>query len=527
MHLLPTKWVLLLTVLVQIVVSSSVTEDIDLKILGHYQELISDSDGRSAWTGRKQSSQCRGAITKLKKDEATVLKSHFGYGKQPYPEDYQCRWLFIPDDCNLGIECSLGTNYNRRRGRTSQKCIGGDYLRVLGYRGTTDKFFCGSRGFNLTFAGNDSVALMFKSRERKEQKQRQNLLEGLASLFQGFNCKVVCKNPDSNNNVHVPTTSTIKPTTTSTTTTAKSAKTTPSSRPVTSKTPDGKPRLNCKCGETRKGRIVCPKGENCTADLGSIPWQAAIVNKRRSQPWCGGAIINDRYVLTAAHCMVGKRASKIQVILGEHDWTTKSETQEDRYDVDKIIIHPRAGDQAQFDYDFALLRLVKTIGLNRKVRPVCLPDMATRFVEKDFFAGQFAQVSGWGVTDPNNPRRQARKLKKVSVRVMTDSECKGKYTYNPITPSMMCAAFPERDACFGDSGGPMTIQDQGVHVLEGVISWGKNCAKPQWPGVYARVRFVLPWIMRNTEDSLYCENGNRGNNIGRRHVNTEDLFFFS
>ncbi len=68
-----------------------------------------------------------------------------------------------------------------------------------------------------------------------------------------------------------------------------------------------------RCGETRRGRIVCPSGHNCTATAGSIPWQAALVHRGKIQPWCGGALITDRDVLTAAHCLRGKSRTKIQV----------------------------------------------------------------------------------------------------------------------------------------------------------------------------------------------------------------------
>ncbi len=77
--------------------------------------------GRVLWTGRGQSSsgRCRGAVTKLRRDEATVVSSHYGYGQEPYPADYHCRWLFIPDECDLGVECQLGTKRNLRRSRNS------------------------------------------------------------------------------------------------------------------------------------------------------------------------------------------------------------------------------------------------------------------------------------------------------------------------------------------------------------------------------------------------------------------------
>ncbi len=78
-----------------------------------------DADGRVLWTGRRESSSCRGTVTHLRRDQATVIKSHYGYGLEPYPADYNCRWLFIPDECDLGVECSMGTRRNLRRSRNS------------------------------------------------------------------------------------------------------------------------------------------------------------------------------------------------------------------------------------------------------------------------------------------------------------------------------------------------------------------------------------------------------------------------
>ncbi len=93
----------------------------------------------------------------------------------------------------------------------------------------------------------------------------------------------------------------------------------------------------------------------------------------------------------------------------------------------------------------------------------------------------------------------------VTVSVLTNTICRKKYHSNPITDNMLCAATPGGDACFGDSGGPLTMREKGSSVLEGVISWGKNCAKERWPGVYSRVRKVVNWIRQNTKDARYCE----------------------
>ena len=263
------------------------------------------------------------------------------------------------------------------------------------------------------------------------------------------------------------------------------------------------PCRNCKCGETREARVVCPHGvNNCAAQIGQHPWQAALVFKRKTQPWCGGTLISNRYVLTAAHCLKRKSHHQIQVILGDHDWTTRRETAEIRRSVVEAISHPKFGDRATFDYDFALLKLSEPVNYNTHghIRPACLPQSD----QGDRLAGQIGTASGWGVVDPSNPSRQAKKLQTVNVKILPDAKCSGSYPARSMTHTMLCAAAKGGDACFGDSGGPFTVQDQGSAVVEGVVSWGRNCAKPQWPGVYGRVGKVLDWIHQNTKDSTFC-----------------------
>ncbi len=450
-------------------------------------------ESRVLWTGRDRSKQCGGTVTTLKKNEATVLKSHYRYGIEPYPEDYYCRWLFIPEDCELGIECDVETASNDRRSRTSSRCLDADYLRLVGYRGTMDSFYCGQRHLNVSFTGGDAIALLFRSNHRNKIQRDVELFN-----FAGFSCKIVCRKPGA----VIPNGLKAPPTTSPTTSSVPPLKPTqsPSSTAV-----NAAAASSCSCGYTRQPRIVCPAGRNCTVSIGGIPWQAALVFRGKNQPWCGGSIISNRYVLTAAHCLKGKKPDKLQVILGDHDWTTKSETQELRLDVDDIITHAKFDQKAKFDFDFALVKLSEKIDFDkhRYIEPVCLPggDLA----HPEALRGRTGRASGWGVLDPAVPRGQARSLQRVSVRVIDTTECRQKYSSaNPVTENMMCAAAPGGDACFGDSGGPFTVTKAGRSVLEGVISWGKSCANSRWPGVYARVRKVLTWIQENMRDSEFC-----------------------
>lgn len=479
--------------------SSAPTTD---EILQDYATLESDRQGRAIWTGREKSNNCRGSVTHLKENEATLLRSHRGYGKTPYPPDYDCRWLLIPQDCDLGLECDIGTYRNLRRSRSFEKCVGADYLRVLGYRGTLDSFYCGDKGPNVTFYGDNAVALVFKSNERKSEEELQRQSFGIA----GFNCKVVCRPRESVKSNSTTTTTTTTPRPGSATLLPQNT----SSRPIKFSThrpgkTTGRPGVKpppCHCGEARQARIVCPKGHNCTAGLGEIPWQAGLVSVGSNQPWCGGSLVNSRYVLTAAHCMASKTARRIQVVLGDHDWTTKSEGPDYRFGVSEIIRHPRFGKRAQYDFDFALLKLDREVDFNRmyRVRPVCLPD--DRPLD---LVGREGTASGWGVVNPKIPNQQARKLQQVFVKILSNQECVAKYVNNPVTETMICAQDKDTDACYGDSGGPFTVRDfAGKSVLEGVISWGKNCAQERWPGVYSRVRSVLPWIRQNMRAGEFC-----------------------
>ena len=89
---------------------------------------------------------------------------------------------------------------------------------------------------------------------------------------------------------------------------------------------------------------------------------------------------------------------------------------------------------------------------------------------------------------------------------ITNSQCNTAYG-GSITDSMLCAGYPDvggKDACQGDSGGPYVCNDNGKAVITGVVSWGIECANPEYPGVNARVTTVLSWIQSN----MVCKNFN-------------------
>lgn len=97
----------------------------------------------------------------------------------------------------------------------------------------------------------------------------------------------------------------------------------------------------------------------------------------------------------------------------------------------------------------------------------------------------------------------------MSLPIISNDECSKKLDVVPITENMLCAGVPEgtKDTCQGDSGGPFIVHNEDLDIfhLAGVVSWGQGCARPEKPGVYARVTQYLDWIEKHTNDSCRCD----------------------
>jgi len=228
-----------------------------------------------------------------------------------------------------------------------------------------------------------------------------------------------------------------------------------------------------------------------------------IVSKGSSSVWCGASLISNKWILTAAHCTAGEKASKIQALLGEHNYDDDSETNMVRANIQSIVDHSDYDSQTT-DYDFSLLKMKDAIDFSAypHIRPVCLPVDAS-----NDYSGFVATVTGWGTTASGGS--VSNKLREVDVNVISNSQCKNDYSYSSswITARMLCANVNGggKDACQGDSGGPLVSSGDGDGVtagqnyeLIGVVSWGSGCADADYPGVYARVTKELDWITSKT-----------------------------
>ncbi|PIO35919.1 hypothetical protein AB205_0201160, partial [Aquarana catesbeiana] len=209
-------------------------------------------------------------------------------------------------------------------------------------------------------------------------------------------------------------------------------------------------------------RVV--NGENAVS--GSWPWQVSLQDYT-GMHYCGGSVINNLWVVTAAHCPV---RSFHRVVLGEFDLYSNAEPIQVK-SIGRFFRHPQYNAQTA-ENDIALIKLSSPATLNDRVSPVCLAASSDVFKE--------------GETEP-------AKLQQVSLPLLTNTDCQ-RYFIPRIEASMICAGASGASSCKGDSGGPLVCQRNGAWTLAGVVSAGSPTCSPSSPGIYARVASLRSWV---------------------------------
>ncbi|XP_018393752.1 PREDICTED: uncharacterized protein LOC108772673 [Cyphomyrmex costatus] len=242
----------------------------------------------------------------------------------------------------------------------------------------------------------------------------------------------------------------------------------------------------------RSGKVVGGKG----ADFGEWPWQVLV----REATWlglftknkCGGVLITDKYVITAAHCQPGFLASLVAVF-GEYDISGELEPKRSvTKNVRRVIVN-RGYDPATFENDLALLELESPVQFDEHIVPICMPEDGIDFT------GRMATVTGWGRLKYNGGVPSV--LQEVQVPIMENSVCQEMFQTADhaklILDSFLCAGYAngQKDSCEGDSGGPLVMErPDGRWFLVGTVSHGIKCAAPYLPGVYMRTTYFKPWL---------------------------------
>ncbi|XP_006876799.1 PREDICTED: serine protease 53-like [Chrysochloris asiatica] len=194
---------------------------------------------------------------------------------------------------------------------------------------------------------------------------------------------------------------------------------------------------------------------------------------------CGGFLVAEQWVLSAAHCLEDAAGATVQVLLGAHS-LSQPEPSKVLYDVKRTVPHPDSR-RDTIDHDLLLLQLSK----KAVVGPV-VQTLTWQREDRDVAPGTLCDVVGWGMV------RHTDRLHHVLVPVLNRTVCNQRiYHDGVITQRMMCAESKRRDSCKGDSGGPLVCEG----VAEGVVTSGSRvCGNRKKPGIYTRLASYTAWI---------------------------------
>ncbi|XP_053550126.1 uncharacterized protein LOC128641613 [Bombina bombina] len=239
---------------------------------------------------------------------------------------------------------------------------------------------------------------------------------------------------------------------------------------------------------------------------GKWPWQISL--KYQGSHICGGSLISNHWVMTAAHCFENSvLASLYKVRLGAYQLSLTN-AHEVTSDVKRIIVHPNYTTANSYG-DIALLELSSPVTYTDYILPICVPS-----AEISFPNDMECWVTGWGNIKSSENLPYPQTLQEVMTPIISRSSCDAMYhigsgissSVTIILGSQICAGYQagQKDSCQGDSGGPLVCKINGIWYQAGIVSWGDGCAEENRPGVYTLVSEFNSWLISNkaiTSDS--------------------------
>ncbi|XP_065221063.1 venom protease-like [Planococcus citri] len=290
------------------------------------------------------------------------------------------------------------------------------------------------------------------------------------------------------------------PTTTQRTTTNRNPQVTTSRTGTGGGRPSSGNEDYSQCGRSKFAATKIVGGQNST--LGDWPAMAALGYISGSNPniqfKCGGSLISNRWVVTAAHCVRNIGSLQLTAVrVGDLDLedSVRDGASPQEIPVDQIIAHPDYT-TSPITNDIALLHLRNPVTFNENVRPICILS-STQHRSNDFYANKLPFIAGWGATAWRGS--SSSYLQHAQIEIVDNDRCARNYSTQRtalIDERVLCAGGGGKDTCQGDSGGPLIIPlpQENRYYLAGIVSFGIRCADANYPGVYTRVAYFSDWI---------------------------------
>lgn len=233
------------------------------------------------------------------------------------------------------------------------------------------------------------------------------------------------------------------------------------------------------------------------ACITQFPWHVSIGKRGYAGTFCGGTMIADDVLLTAAHCFLDRRTGKVnQTELQATEIISRTDDLKHpgkKNGLAKLVIASGAGayNLTTMANDLLVLKTTgKMSGAN-----IRLPSPGKTFV------GLRSHVSGFGRTSDSGP--MSSHLMYTTGKILPDSACSSVYGSGYQSKTMICAGdlAGGRDSCQGDSGGPLVVyESDGKPTLVGIVSFGVACGRRRVPAVYTRVTSQLPFIAQSLKN---------------------------
>ncbi|XP_058805213.1 phenoloxidase-activating factor 2-like [Phymastichus coffea] len=271
----------------------------------------------------------------------------------------------------------------------------------------------------------------------------------------------------------------------------------PSASIITGSTSSRANVANCGLRDTTYVNVVSPSPGS--AYFAEFPWMVLILIRRagiNDVVQCGGSLINNRVVMTAAHCIISCDPGTLIARLGEWDTATVTEPLPfQEIGVQTVTVHPQFYQNGLY-HDVALLVLNRAATYTVNVKPICLAVQ-----DQQFAANTICYASGWGSNAFGAQGQYQSILRKVTLPIVDNGSCQTRLRatrlgqFFQLHSSFICAGGqPNMDTCTKDGGGPLVCQDPtGRFTQAGIVSWGIGCGSAA-PGVYASVAQNRQWI---------------------------------